>query len=213
MTQGVVVVYFSRLGGWLRPHQERMLEVDAKAIARIKQYEFGGRYHAGFAYPGQVYFVRDETLLLEEASSLGIDSCDDLYGGVVPQSFVKTKSIGHPLIGDDAERPDGWSVTFAERVRDVVLRGYSAFCAHDAREAAVRMLQHGGVRVKQPLATGGRDQTLVTAIAEFDAALQKLPERDITTYGIVIEENLRHVTPRSVGQITVDDLTVGYFDT
>jgi hypothetical protein len=35
MTQGVVVVYFGRLGGWLRPHQQRMLEVDAKAIARI----------------------------------------------------------------------------------------------------------------------------------------------------------------------------------
>src|SRR5262249_9153605 len=46
-----------------------------------------------------------------------------------------------------------------------------------------------------------------------DAALEKLPERDITTYGIVIEENLRHVTTRSVGQITVDDLTVGYFGT
>jgi hypothetical protein len=63
MTQGVVGVYFSRLGGWLRPHQERMLEVDAKAIARIKQFEFGGRYREGVAYSGGVYFVPDETLL------------------------------------------------------------------------------------------------------------------------------------------------------
>jgi hypothetical protein len=46
-----------------------MLEVDAKAIARIKQFEFGGRYGEGLAYPGRVYFVPDETLLLEEASS------------------------------------------------------------------------------------------------------------------------------------------------
>jgi Protein of unknown function (DUF3182) len=213
MTQGVVVVYFSRLGGWLRPHQEIMLEVDAKAIARIKQYEFGGRYRDGFAHPGRVYFVPDETLLVEEASSLGITSARDLYGGVVPQPFVKTKSIAHPLIGDDAERPNGWSDTFPEQVHEVVLRGYSAFRARDARVAAVRMLQHGQVRVKEPLATGGRDQTLVTTIAEFDAALEKLPERDITTYGIVIEENLRHVTTRSVGHITVDDLTVGYFGT
>src|SRR5262249_45780424 len=114
-----------RSPGWLasRPHQEVMLEVDAKAIARMKQYEFGGRYRDGFAYSGRVYFVPDETLLLEEASSLGIGSSDDLYGGVVPQPFVKTKSIAHPLIGDDAKRPDGWSITFAERVRSVVLRG------------------------------------------------------------------------------------------
>jgi len=213
MAHGVVIVYFSRLGGWLRPHQEVMLEVDAKAIARMKQYEFGGRYRDGFAYSGRVYFVPDETLLLEEASSLGIGSSDDLYGGVVPQPFVKTKSIAHPLIGDDAKRPDGWSITFAERVRSVVLRGYSAFRPRDARVAAVRMLRHGGVRVKQPLATGGRGQALVATIDEFDALLEKLPENDITNYGIVIEENLRHVTTRSVGHITVDDLTVSYFGT
>jgi hypothetical protein len=102
--------------------------------------------------------------------------------------FVKTKSIGHPLIGDDAERPDGWSITFAERVRDVVLRGYSAFCARDAREAAVRMPRRGEVRVKQPLATGGRGQSLVTAIDEVDALLEKLPENEIANYGVVIEE-------------------------
>jgi hypothetical protein len=95
MTQGVVVVYFSRLGGWLRPHQKLMLEVDAKAIARVKQYAFGGRYRDGLAHSGRIYFVPDETLLVEEASSLGITSARDLYGGVVPQPFVKTKSIAH----------------------------------------------------------------------------------------------------------------------
>jgi hypothetical protein len=213
MTQGVVVVYFGRMGGWLRPHQELMLEVDAKAIAGVKQYAFGGRYQDGFAYSSRVYFVPDETLLLEEASSLGISSRDDLYGGVVPQPFVKTKSIAHPLVGGDAERPDGWSITFPERVREVVLRGYSAFRARDARAAAVRMLRRGEVRVKQPLATGGRGQTLVTTIDELDALLEKLPETDLANYGIVIEENLRHVTTRSVGQVTVDDLTVSYFGT
>jgi Protein of unknown function (DUF3182) len=94
-----------------------------------------------------------------------------------------------------------------------VLRGYSAFRPRDARVAAVRMLRRGGVRVKQPLATGGRGQALIATIDEFDALLEKLPENDITNYGIVIEENLRHVTTRSVGQVTVDDLTVSYFGT
>jgi Protein of unknown function (DUF3182) len=67
------------------------------------------------------------------------------------------------------------------------------------------MLRRGGVRVKQPLATGGMGQTLVTIIDEFDALLERLPENEIASYGIVIEENLRHVTTRSVGHITVDD--------
>src|SRR5262249_50107544 len=86
---------------------------------------------------------------------------------------------------------------FAERVHSVVLRGYSAFRPRDARVAAVRMLRRGGVRVKQPLATGGRGQALVATIDEFDALLEKLPENDITNYGIVIDENRRHVTAAS----------------
>jgi len=75
------------------------------------------------------------------------------------------------------------------------------------------MLRRGAVRVKQPLATGGRGQTLVTAVDDFDALLEKLPQNEIASYGIVIEENLRHVTTRSVGHITVADLTVSYFGT
>src|SRR5262249_57031726 len=115
MTRGVVLVYFGRLGGWLRPHQEVMLEVDAKAIARMKQYEFGGRYRDGFAYSGRVYFVPDETLLLEEASSLGIGSSDDLYGGGVSPPLVKTKTIPHPPIRGGGKRPARRPGTLTER--------------------------------------------------------------------------------------------------
>jgi hypothetical protein len=39
---GVVLVYFSRLGGRLKTHQEIMLATDAEAIAGLKGYEFGG---------------------------------------------------------------------------------------------------------------------------------------------------------------------------
>src|SRR5262245_2624167 len=44
--RGAIVIYFGRLGGWLRPHQRAMLAVNAKAIARIKQHEFAGIYEA-----------------------------------------------------------------------------------------------------------------------------------------------------------------------
>src|SRR5262249_8757904 len=93
-------------------------------------------------------------------------------------------------------------------------------CEATARSAsAMRVRQRfaccrrGEVRVKQPLATGGRGQSLVTTIDEAEAVLEKLPEKEIANYGLVIEENLRHVTTRSIGHITVDGLTVGYFGT
>jgi hypothetical protein len=68
MTREIVVTYFGLLGGWLRPHQEVMLAVDTKGIARIKQ------YRSGLSYRGPVYFVPDDCLLPEEAQSLGIRS-------------------------------------------------------------------------------------------------------------------------------------------
>src|SRR5262249_58623260 len=86
-----------------------MLEADAKAIAGVKQFEFGGRYRDETVYPGRVYFVPDETLLVEEASSLGINSSDDLYGGGVSQPFLKKKSISHPPPGVEAVGPASWA--------------------------------------------------------------------------------------------------------
>jgi Protein of unknown function (DUF3182) len=49
----------------------------------------------------------------------------------------------HPLVSNSADRPVGWSSVFAERVRAVVLPGYTAFSARDARLAAKRMLPNG----------------------------------------------------------------------
>jgi hypothetical protein len=122
MPKGTVVIYFSRLGAPQRAHQNAMLTVDAKAIAIFKRYDFGGHHDAAKNYDGHVYFVPDDTLLSEEARSLRIDGPDDLYGGIVPYPFVKTKSITHPLVDNDSERPNGWSSAFAEQVRSVVAR-------------------------------------------------------------------------------------------
>ena len=107
-------------------------------------------------YRAPVFFVPDDTLLSDEASSLGIRSCHDLYGGVVPYPFVKTKAITHELVDHDAERPQGWSAAFAERVRDIVLPGYTVFSVHDAHLAAKRMLGRGSVRAKNPLGASGK---------------------------------------------------------
>src|SRR5215471_14644681 len=96
--KGTVLVYFSRLGGRLWPHQKILLEEDAQAIAKLSGYDFGGQYNAAHNRSGTIFFVPDDTLLLNEASGLGIRSENDLYGGVVPYPFVKTKAITHELV-------------------------------------------------------------------------------------------------------------------
>ena len=42
MANGTVVLYFSRFGKPLQTHHKVVLDLDAKAIARIKDYKFGG---------------------------------------------------------------------------------------------------------------------------------------------------------------------------
>ena len=97
MARGVVVVCFSRFGKPLQMHHKVVLNAGAKAIAKINGYDFGGRYNTEYDYCGPLFFVPDDTLLLDEASCLGIHSANDLYGGVVPYLFVKT-AITHGLV-------------------------------------------------------------------------------------------------------------------
>jgi uncharacterized protein DUF3182 len=210
MTTGVVVVYFSRLGGRLRDDQKVVLEANAQTLAKLKGYDFGGSYQAAHDHSGPVFFVPDDTLLLDEAQSLGIRLANDIYGGVVPHPFVKTKAITHQLVHDTAQRPSGWSNDFAERVRSVALPGYSVFNVHDARVAGRRMLERGPIRLKRPLCASGKGQKVVTTAAELDAFLEQLADDELATYGLVLEENLSEVRTLSVGQIAVDNLTITY---
>ena len=96
----------------------------------------------------------------DEAASLGIRSPNDFFGGVVPRPFVKTKAITHQLVSGSADQPSGWSCVFADRVRDVVLPGYTVFSARDARVAAKRLTPHGPIRLKRALACGSRGRLL-----------------------------------------------------
>ena len=213
MAKGTVLIYQSRLGLALRAHQNALLTADARALATVKQYDFGGQYDVAKNYARPVYFVPDDTLLVDEARSLGIQGPSDLYGGVVPHPFVKTKAITHPLVDSSAERPAGWSFGFAEQVHDIVLPGYTAFSLGDVHIAARRMLARGAMRMKESAEAGGRGQTLLTTVEELEALLENLPTNDIATYGLVLEENLRQVRTLSIGHITVDSVTFTYHGT
>ena len=80
MATGVVVVYFSRFGKPLQTHHKVVLDLGAKSIAKIKGYDFSGHYESGCDYSDPLFFVPGDTLLLDEASRLGIRSANDLYG-------------------------------------------------------------------------------------------------------------------------------------
>jgi hypothetical protein len=213
MARGVVVVYFSRFGKPLQTHHKVVLDLGAKAIAKIKGYEFGGHYDTAYDYSGPLFFVPDDTLLLDEASRLGIRSPNDLYGGVVPYLFVKTKAITHGLVDRHAQRPPGWSTAFAERVREIVLPGYTVFSNRDAQVAARRMLTRGPIRLKKPLSASGKDQTVVTTLNELDAVLEKITADEMAAYGLVLEENLRRVRTLSVGEVAIGNLRISYYGT
>ena len=56
MARGVVVVYFSWFGKPLQWHHKVVLDLGAKAIARIKGHKFGGLYHPEHNYSGPLFF-------------------------------------------------------------------------------------------------------------------------------------------------------------
>ncbi|HTD84276.1 MAG TPA: DUF3182 family protein, partial [Gemmatimonadaceae bacterium] len=212
MTRDMVVIYFSRLGAPLQAHERAAITAVARAIAEIKRCDFGGCYRA-LNDMGGTFFVPDDSLLPDEAACIGIRDAEDLFGGVVPYPFVKTKAITHGLIDVHAAQPEGWSSEFAAKVRDVVLPGFTAFSADDARAAAGRLMAMGPVRAKPPLATGGRAQRVLTAVAQMDALLERLEPDRLASYGLVLEPDLHQLRTLSIGQITVDSLTTTYYGT
>src|SRR5260221_5850833 len=117
MVAGVVVMYLSRLGAPMYAHERTTLAAVANTIAQVKHYKFAGRYDKAHNYSDNVFFVPDDTLMLNEALCLGIRSLNDVFGGVVPHPFGGTKSITHRLIVSGADRPEGWSPAFGLRVR------------------------------------------------------------------------------------------------
>jgi hypothetical protein len=207
---GIVLAYLSRLGTPLLTHEKVTLEAVAKTVAQIKHYEFAGWLDVAHRHSDDVYFVPDDTLIPDEAASLGIRSPNGFFGGVVSHAFVKTKAITHQLVSRDADRPSGWSSVFAEKVRDVVLSGFTVFSARDARVAAKSLASHGPIRLKRSLACGSRGQIVITTAYELDAFLADFPSDELTTAGLVLESNLRDIVTLSVGQIAIGDRMISY---
>lgn len=184
----------------------------ARRLAAFLGYGFGVAYD-GTERQRDRYFVPGDALVAQEARQLGVRGPHDLFGGVVPQAFVATKSIVHPLGSPDAVMPPGWSPGFASAVRPVVLDGETAFCRADAIASIDRMLRGGVVRLKRATGIGGRGQFVVRSVEEGRAALASVDDDELAMFGIVVEQNLRDVTTFSVGQVEVGGLRASYWGT
>jgi hypothetical protein len=206
---GLVVTY----GKALSEHEMAGRTAIAKALAALKGYKFGGGYEPSLRGDGRLYYVPAATLEAAEARSLGIHCEDDLFGGVVPHSFVANKTIAHPLPDRHACAPGGWLEEFPEHVREVVLPGFSAFTREDALHAAKTLLDDGPVRIKAGYGIAGKGQIVVESAADLEAALASLDATAIAREGLVVERNLEEVTTFSVGQVTVGELRASYCGT
>jgi Protein of unknown function (DUF3182) len=208
-----VVVYFSRLGTPMYTHEKVTLSIVAESIALVNGWRYRGIYDPAEHSDGGLFFVPDDTLMLDEAQDLGIHCQHQIYGAVAPYPFVKTKAITHGLVSTYAARPYGWSSAFADSLQNAVLPGFTVFGPDDASMAAMRLLPLGPIRVKEPLGDGGRGQTVVTGISELDAFLETLAPEHIASHGLVLETHLRRATTRSVGQTTIGNHMITYHGT
>jgi hypothetical protein len=183
-------------------------------LAALKGCRFSGEYTSDARYAGDnLYFIPADTLLQSQATALGIYSEDQLFGGSVPHPFIATKSITHALIHSQASAPEGWTHSFPASVENVVLKGYTAFSAEDARVAAARLLHKHGVRIKPALGIGGGGQTVITALHQLAGALEAIRPDELARYGVVLEQNLDEVVTYSVGQVQVSGLQIAYYGT
>ncbi|HEY0878506.1 MAG TPA: DUF3182 family protein [Zeimonas sp.] len=188
----------------------------ARDIARL----IGGRFdrYVDATRPGGEtplgYVVPNDTVVgVEAARRWGIESADDLFGGVVPFPYIATKVITHPLVAPDAARPPGWDGCFAARVADVVLCGHAVFSMRDACRAVRALLRDGPVRVKLASGTGGLGQLVLRDERDLDERLATIDAAEVARRGAVVEHDLREPRTWSIGQVRVGPLCASYFGT
>ena len=208
-------VLFLHCAGNERPdgHETTTKTALAHAVAQLLGRSYGGHFRDDLAYPEAPYFVPGDTLTLPDATRFGIRDAGDLFGGVVPQAFVATKSITHALPDPDAMAPEGWQPGFGERVAEVVLPGFTAFDHGSARRAGDLLLKSGAVRVKRPDGVGGRGQAVIRDRRRLEEALETIPADRLAAEGVVLEANLLDVRTFSVGQTNLGGLLVSYCGT
>lgn len=192
-------------------HERASQEWVARRIAALLGWDFGGEHGPRRATGRRAYFVPDETLTTAQAAALGIESEDDLFGGVVPHAFVASKVITHPLPTADSAAPEGWVHALAPRLAGSVLAGFSVFDPGAIEAAGLRLLAAGGtVRIKEAQARGGNGQHLVDDATALRAVAARLDPEGVRRHGVVLEQHLERALTCSVGEIRIGGRCLGY---
>ena len=184
----------------------------ARRLAEVMDWRFCGDYQD--AQPQRaLYFVPHDVLLLHDAHRLGIRTPQQLFGGVVPYSFIATKAITHPLIGPDAIAPRGWSHAFQAYAGDTVLRGFTTFSRDDASHAARVLLRQGPARIKCVSGIGGAGQYVAETDDDAERTLDSIASDEFETAGVAVEEHLAESVTFSVGHVECGSMTIAYCGT
>ena len=187
-------------------HEVGTLDAGAERVARLL-----GLMHArdGKQLPDVVdrYYIPSSTLERAQAAALSIASSWQLWGGVVPQRFVSTKVVSHPLWREDAVAPAGWKAI--RGIGSWTLPGYSVFAREDARAAGRALLRDGGIRFKCPCARGGMGQQPIADTSSLDAWIDAADDAAFVA-GLVIERDLSETTTYSVGASKLRNERIAY---
>ena len=208
-----VVTYAGGRAALPNGHEASTRAEIARRLVGLTGFEYVGEYDPCACYSATPYFVPSATLTRCDASRLGIDSAQDLFGGVVPRAFIATKAITHPLVTERAVAPIGWSYEFPRRVANSVLNGYSAFSRQEALRAGRTLLNRGEIRVKLATGIAGIGQWVAADAAALERIVAAIDDDQFLQAGVVVEENLSQVSTHSVGQVRVAGLTATYCGT
>lgn len=183
----------------------------ARWLAQIVGLKYGGSYNPELHDGQDLYLLPTQTLVgVAAARALGVKGPEDLWGGYVDHDFICTKAISHGLLNKHAFAPDGWAPLFSERVRSVVLDGFSVFSLDDARPAAEHLLYNGPIRLKPIHACAGRGQEVIKSLDQFDAILARPEAKKLFSEGVVLEQDLDNVITHSVGQSFIGGKVLSY---
>jgi hypothetical protein len=196
------------------PGHDRLTKMNiARGLAELLGVDCASATDARAVARPSLVVPSDTVTSLAEARRLGLGDASRLFGGVVPHPHMATKVISHPLFGATAAAPDTWCAAFGERVREVVLPGWSAFSRADAVRAGEALLADGSVRIKSPSGVGGSGQHVVRDRASLREYLEGIVDAVLQAEGIVLERNLSQVITHSVGQVRVGPHVASYVGT
>ena len=183
----------------------------ARMIADLQGGDFVGASQECGSSRMPLYFVLHRMLVGRAlAQRVGINTPDDLYGGIVLHAFRATNAITHRLVGPRAYRPPGWSARFAD-ANKAVLPGYTAFRLSEAALAGTQLRRGEAVRIKSTHAAEGKGQSVVHSPTALEAALAALDPDQVARCGVVLERHLENVNTYRIGQVPLAALTASSY--